>query len=451
MGIAARLGVRNPTLIGLMAIMAAGLGITSGIQPKLGFAATLGLVFVAAVLANVTVGLALFTVLSFLVVINVGGGALSVMKVAGLLLFMSWLAAVTTRRGREVRSLVTAEPVLVVAAVAWITWSAISAVWAESAGATLSSTYRLLLDALLLPIVFGAIRRREHFLWIVGAFVFGATASAAFGLFQTGGARLTGAIGDADGEAALLVAALMLAAGLTAALPRGSLPRILAMIACLIALIGILGTGSRGGVVALGCVLVAAVVFGGRWRARALVLLVVAIAAAGLYLNGLAPSSASQHLLSNSSTGRTDLWKVGLRMWTAHPLVGVGLANFPISAVHYVQQPGPLTRADLIVDVPKVTHNTYLEILDELGPLGLIAFVTLVGASIVAALRAAGRYERAGDISFELLSRSLALAIVGLLCADFFISGQYERLLWLLLALPPPLLALAPSSPDVHY
>ncbi|MBV9472449.1 MAG: O-antigen ligase family protein, partial [Solirubrobacterales bacterium] len=192
--------------------------------------------------------------------------------------------------------------------------------------------------------------------------------------------------------------------------------------------------------------LVAGVLFGGRWRGRALVLLIVAASGTGLYLTLLAPSSARQHINSTSSTGRTDLWKVGVRMWEANPLVGVGAGNFPNSAIHYVQGAGPLTRADLIVDVPHVTHNTYLQMLDELGIPGLIAFATLSLASISAAIGAARRYERAGDVRFELLSRALALAIIGLMSADFFISNEYERLLWLLLAIPIPLLALARSE-----
>lgn len=446
MGIAGRLGLRNPTWIGLLAVVAAGLGIASAIQPKLGVEATLGLVFVAAVLGNVTVGLALFTVLSFLEVVNVGGGAVSLMKAAGLLLFLSWLAAVSTRPESDIRSFVRSEPVLAAAAVAWITWSAVSAVWAQSAGTALTATSRLALDMLLFPIVFGAIRKRDHFLWIVAAFVFGATVSASYGLLHTTGGRLTGGNGDADSEAALLVSALMLTGGLTAALPRGSWGRILALIAGLIAVAGILGTASRGGVIALACVLVGAVLFGGRWRPYALLLMVSAVAAAVVYLAVFAPSTTSEHLTSSNSAGRTDLWRVGVRMWKANPVVGVGADNFPVVSSHYVQQPGQITRADLIVDVPKVTHNTYLEILDELGIPGLIIFLTLLGASVAAALRAARRFERAGDVTFELLSLSIALAIFGLLCADFFISGQYQRLLWLLLALPAPLVALAPSG-----
>ena len=160
----------------------------------------------------------------------------------------------------------------------------------------------------------------------------------------------------------------------------------------------------------------------------------------------LAPTGAVQHLNSSSSAGRTDLWKVGLKMWEANPVAGVGSGNFAVAAAHYVQTSGVLSRADLIVDVPHVGHNTYLEILDELGVPGLLAFLTIAIGSIASALRAAHLYERAGDRAFELMSRSLALALIALLSADFFITNEYERLLWLLLATAPALLAVARSE-----
>ena len=69
--------------------------------------------------------------------------------------------------------------------------------------------------------------------------------------------------------------------------------------------------------------------------------------------------------------------------------------------------------------------------------------------SISAALRAARIYERRGDTAFELMSRGVALAVIALLTADFFITNEYEHLLWLLLALPPALLAVARSETGV--
>ena len=446
MGIAASIRTRSPGWMALLALACGGIGIAAGNDPKLGLAAAFGLAFSVAVLSDVTLGLMMFTVLCFLDVINFGGASVSFMKIVGLLLFLSWFASMATQRDRDARALFAEQPVIAFAAIGLVGWSLVSVAWAESTGTAISSSYRFLLDILLLPIVSYALRKRVHFVWILAAFVFGAVVSASLGVFQSGGARLLGGIGDSDDEAAVLVAALALVVGLWGVLPRGSAARLWTLVGATITLLGLVDTGSRGGLVAFGCMLVAAVLFGGRWRGRALVLLIVAASGTGLYLTLLAPSSARQHINSTSSTGRTDLWKVGVRMWEANPLVGVGAGNFANSAIHYVQGAGPLTRADLIVDVPHVTHNTYLQMLDELGIPGLIAFMTLSLASISAAIGAARRYERAGDVQFELLSRALALAIIGLMSADFFISNEYERLLWLLLAIPIPLLALARSE-----
>jgi putative inorganic carbon (hco3(-)) transporter len=448
MALSQRLDARNLGLIAIGLAISLLIGVGAGIQPAYGLAAALGLAFAAATVANLTVGVFLFTLLSFVEVLGSGNGVLSFLKVAGVIVFLSWFAAqaVRSRAHDATRPPLSSSPALSAGVIALVGWSAMSSAWAITTGSVFATTFRLLLDVLLFPIMFGAIRRKEHAVSIVGAFVLGAVISALIGLLQSSGARLAGGIGDADNEAALLVAALALTIGLIATLPRGSGGRTLAWIGALIMGVGLLDTGSRGGVVGLGVMLVAAFLFGGRWRGRAGVGALTVAVLAVFYVVALAPPAATQHLNSNSSTGRTDLWKIGIKMWEANPVVGVGAGNFARASVDYVQTSGPLTRADIIVDNPRVTHNTFLEILDELGVPGLIAFLTIVIASVSAALRAARLYERVGDTAFELLCRSLALALIGLLTSDFFISTEYEHLLWLLLAVPPALLAVARSE-----
>lgn len=449
MGLAARINARTPVWIALLVALCAATGVAAGIQPKIGLEVALGLAFVVAVLANVTVGLVLFTILSFLDVINSGGAALSFMKIAGLLLFLSWVAAMSTQRERGARSLLSDHPGLVAALAALVGWSAISAAWAQSPAIAISSTERYLLNILLVPITFTAARHRTQFVWVVTGFVIGAVFSAVFGLLQSTGGRLAGTIGDPNEEAAVLVAGLMLAVGLAGGMPRGSPRRVWLTIGGVLVLIGLLTTVSRGGLLAAGCALLGGTLFGGRWRARAAVALLIGAAALGLYFTVLAPLSARQHLNSGNSTGRADLWKVAWGMFKAEPIKGFGSGNFQVASIRFVQDSGSLTRADLIVDDPHVAHNVYLELLADLGIPGLLAFVATAVASLTIAVRAADRFQAAGDVRFELLSRMLILAILGMLAADFFISDQFSKQLWLLLALPPALMAIALRSTTV--
>ncbi|HEY1833123.1 MAG TPA: O-antigen ligase family protein [Solirubrobacteraceae bacterium] len=454
--LALRIDTRGPAWVGLLiALCAAAIGVAAGVHPQLGVEAAVAIALVAAVLANLTLGLCMFTLFSFLDVINAGGDDLSFLKVAGLLLFLSWYAAGATRAHRREsesgsgsesnsRSLLSSHPGLLAAGAALVGWSALSLAWAASPGDAASASERFLLNLLLLPIVFGAVRRREQLLWVVIAFVAGAALSSAIGLLHTADERLTGTIGDANEEAAVLVAGLMLAAGLAAGYKRGSPQRMWAALAGVFIFAGLLGTVSRGGLVASGFALAAGAIFGGRWRRQAFVALLAGAVLVGGYFAVLAPLEARQHFSSSDTTGRADLWKVGWSMFQAHPALGVGAGNFQDASVRYVNRSGPLTRADLIVDVPHVAHNVYLELLDDLGVPGLLAFLATAIAAISIAQLAASRYERAGDTQLELLARLMILAMIGMLAADFFISDQFSKQLWLLFALPPALLALAP-------
>ena len=208
-------------------------------------------------------------------------------------------------------------------------------------------------------------------------------------------------------------------------------------------LIGVFTTLSRGGLIALGCVMVAAVVFGGRWRGKAAALLAVTLLGTVTYYFALAPLASRQRVTSATTSGRSDIWRVGWRMVEAHPFIGSGSGNFQEAAIHYVQGIGNITSANFIVNVPHVAHNIYLELLADLGIPGLLAFLGVAGFSMLAVVRAAHRFERQGDREMELVARCMVLALVAFMSADFFLSGEFSKQLWLTFALCPAVLALS--------
>ena len=440
----------------LLLAMSAAVGVAAGVQPSLGVALAIGLAFSLVTISDVTAGLVLFTILSFLDVLNSSStGAASFIKVAGLLLFGSWYAQrlVGTARARSAVAKLPAN--LTICVVALALWSALSATWAESSGVALTSTLSFVLNMLLLPIVMVAVRRRDHLHWVLAAFLIGAIISTAYGFISpaaTGSVegRLAGGIGDANEQAAVLVAAIPIALALGAAMRRPAL-RWLSWGGGIFCLIGVFTTLSRGGLIALGCVMVAAVVFGGRWRSKAALLLAVTLLGTVTYYFAIAPLAARQRVTSASTSGRSDIWRVGWRMVEAHPLIGSGSGNFQEAAIHYVQGIGSITSANLIVNVPHVAHNVYLELLADLGIPGLLAFLGVVVCSMLAVVKSARRFERQGDRDMELVARCMLLALVAFMSADFFLSGEFSKQLWLTFALCPAVLALsqrAGAGPD---
>ncbi len=427
----------------LLLTMSAAVGLAAGIKPSIGVALAIGIAFSLVTISDVTAGLVLFTILSFLDVFSSASGSASFIKVAGLLLFASWYAQRLVGTARTRGAVARIPSNIVVSVVALALWSTLSVTWAESSGAAVTATISFLLNMLLLPIVMVAVRRREHLYWVLGAFLIGAIISTAYG-FVSGATqgRLEGGIGDANEQAAVLVAAIPIALALGNAMRRPGL-RLLCWGGGVFCLIGVFTTLSRGGLIALGCVMVAAVVFGGRWRGKAAALLAVTLLGTVTYYFALAPLASRQRVTSATTSGRSDIWRVGWRMVEAHPFIGSGSGNFQEAAIHYVQGIGNITSANFIVNVPHVAHNIYLELLADLGIPGLLAFLGVAGFSMLAVVRAAHRFERQGDREMELVARCMVLALVAFMSADFFLSGEFSKQLWLTFALCPAVLALS--------
>jgi O-antigen ligase len=377
-----------------------------------------------------------------------GLGGVSFAKFAGALLALSWLATLASRGGLG-DEFVARHPAAARAGALFVAWAALSLLWAPDVGTGFTALTRYALNLLLVVIVFSAVRTRRHVLVLLAIFVGGALLSGAYGLLfagagTVGAARLGGAGVDANFLAALLVAALVLAAALAALheVPRGG--RLVAGLCVVLAAAGVAATVSRSGLVSLAVVLLAGLAVAGRGRRLGvLALAVVAVAGFAAYFTAIAPRDAADRLTHAGGEGRPDLYTIGGRMIEAHPVQGVGVGNFTVASVDYLLRPGAIERPEFIVDTPKVTHNVYLQVAAELGVVGIALFAFLLGFAIRCALEAARRFARAGDRSMDLVSRAVAVATLGVLASDFFVSEQFSKPLWLLLALGPVLLAIA--------
>jgi O-antigen ligase len=195
------------------------------------------------------------------------------------------------------------------------------------------------------------------------------------------GSRLGGAVGGILGNPndLALNMVVFLPFALAAAFKPGPAPRrAVAALCAVVMMITIVLTKSRGGFIGLAVMLAALVVGSVRVRPAMGVAAVVAVLAAV----PLAPASFWERMVSivdqdldttGSRQARLDLMKEALRVFAANPVFGVGLGQF----LNY----DPAGR----LGAWNVTHNTPLQVAADLGIVGLVPFVYLIGRAGVAA------------------------------------------------------------------
>ncbi len=123
---------------------------------------------------------------------------------------------------------------------------------------------------------------------------------------------------------------------------------------------------------------------------------------------------------------RLTAWKAGLRMIRAHPLTGVGIANFKPLVAQY-EDPGE--------QVISIAHNTYLEIAAEVGVPALIVFLGILFTAFRALEQARRRAQAARVTHLSNVALGLQAGLVSYLVSAFFVSSWWEKMLWLLVFL----------------
>jgi O-antigen ligase len=444
----ARLPVR-PAVVAAAALAASMVvGATMAQSPRLGVAATMALCYVPLVLLNLRVGIVLWLPLVFLPAVTaLGAGP----NAAGILILLAWLGAFATRDS-SVPRLVAEHGRLLVGLAVLILWMTLSMAWAVRSPLGTDAFFGWLIAGAIVVVASTVLVDGRYLRLAAAAFVAGAVISVAVGL--VGGAvqtptnaaqevapRIVGGSGDPNFLAAGIVPAIALAFGLGAGSRRVAV-RLAVLPAMAFLMAGLVATQSRGGLVAAVVAAAAALVLAPRGRSWVLTGLLWIVGAA--IVSYLVDPVAWQRLADfNESSGRSELWSVAWRIWEDHPVAGVGMHAFMDNASSYVRELGPLEYAKYIVEQPQVVHNTYLELLAEAGIVGFALYTGVVAACVRCAWRAAGRFDRMGDLAMATLSRAVIVGVVAMLTAAFFISSETDQRLWVLLAMGPALLAAA--------
>lgn len=306
-------------------------------------------------------------------------------------------------------------PVFLLFLFLFVLWSGVSLFWSLDPASTVKHVFSRLQIAALIFLAWQLLDTPRKALPVMSAYVLGcwvATGTAAWNWF-TGNEfvyQRYSAIGtDPNDFATLMALGIPLAWFLLLKGARGIQPLFLVLFFPLV-FVALLLTSSRGGaLVSALALLVVPLTFrqlrpGLKWLTGAFAGLLVlgAVAVAPLLTRTAASSlarlsSTADEVSAGTLNERSDLWSAGMRLYNDVGLLGTGAGAFEHSVAPYA-------------GFPKVAHNTYISVLVELGPVGLLLFLGCIVAAAVPLVR----LERASRFTMLILLLVLAAGLLPL-------------------------------------
>lgn len=257
---------------------------------------------------------------------------------------------------------------------------------------------------------------------------------------STSGYRLGGPVGDPNYYAQMMLVMVPIALDRLWNERQGVF-RFLAGWALGVCAFAVILTYSRGGFISMVIVVVAWLTLYHRGQLRYL----MAAAAVALLLFSVLPAQFTERigtlteLLPGTTSkksgvaqdlslrGRTSEALVALQMFADHPILGVGLGNYPLLYQEYAQRFGLEFRSEV-----RQAHNLYLEVASETGILGFFSFVVLLWGMFSSIWKAQQALAKKGLTSISNMIVAYAFGLLGFLIAAFFIHAVYFRNFWVL-------------------
>jgi putative inorganic carbon (hco3(-)) transporter len=217
---------------------------------------------------------------------------------------------------------------------------------------------------------------------------------------------------------------------------KSILLKLLAAWSALVCTLGIIFTYSRGGFFSLAAVVLAVLVY----RRLNLIYTFLIVIATALILM-LVPNPYLQRmqtipdiLLGRSSIleeasfrGRASEMIVALQMFADHPLIGVGVDNYPVYYQSYSRKLGLDSRTE-----ERQAHDLYLRTAAETGLFGLFTFGLIVYVMIKSVVDAWRMLSEAGKKKYASLAVAYGISILGFMVDSIFTNLAFPRYFWIL-------------------
>jgi len=255
------------------------------------------------------------------------------------------------------------------------------------------------------------------------------------GLLQSGDSdgirfRILGNVFDPNDTAYVLVSLFPLCLYFVR-FDEGPFKKLVAVAAICGAIATILLTGSRGGILGLGTILLILLLTKtGEVKKSHKMLLIVMLASTWLLMRDkidveryMTLSDVSSDYNVTSEGGRIELWRSAIDFTLANPITGVGVECFPFAHFRTRQ----LAAESLLKW--QYTHNSFLQVAAEVGLIGFAIYVLITLRSFFTFLRMSRiqlqpESREVGEMSS--LGGLMLLGFSGLLVSGFFLSQAYS-------------------------
>jgi O-antigen ligase len=312
-------------------------------------------------------------------------------------------------------------------------------VWPKASFMYFVKIYYNAVVLLLLAAALFADRRAARFLTV--AFVASVTLGGLYAIARSTPGRFEiGMTYDANETASLFVMTVPWAIYLL--LTEKGWPRLLGAIAIPICALGMLKTGSRGGLLSSGA-LVPFLLFLAPPKRRAPFILLVVL---GAVVTGLSMGEQAIYRLRKAfdtteynyttDDGRVEIWKRGLSYIKGSPVLGVGMDGFQYKELESKRNKGWGIRQ-------AAAHNMYLQVGAELGVIGFGGFMTMLVGGQVLCIRARKRFKKViargpnPEAEKDLIRANMAQAsLFSLMCTGFFLSLGYSSMVYFAAGVP---------------
>jgi putative inorganic carbon (hco3(-)) transporter len=199
---------------------------------------------------------------------------------------------------------------------------------------------------------------------------------------------------------------------------------------------------SRGGLVGLSAVVIYMIVRSGQSRRAAIVMTLLLVPM--LLYAPASPLSRMLHPTYGDYIGaqvRREFWDGGMNMISSHPMTGIGLGNFTAQS-----------SSKALEGFHGIACNTFLEVAAELGIPGLVAYCVILGGALWSAGKLRAEGQRRNDTFLQYAGQALQAGLVGFSVAAVFLSVEYQKPFWVMVALTSavPTLLRDHSDQPVH-